>query len=192
MPPTDRHTVTLTRFCQIVGMAAERFRTHRRRGELPLAWLEEWDSKEEDAYRGWTRFSPRDALAVRCAYELSENDGLSFADAARIVRNCGGLGEVADGTTQGDYWIGAAEYKTIGRLHTDDRGRGHFSGGDFNELQDFLFPSTSSRRHDPYSRVARVFIVNAALVYDLIKERALQAGYRVEGNTFIEARSHAD
>ena len=168
---TDR-TLALGIFCRTIGIEATRFKNLRQQHRLPLAFFFEHEEREEDAYRGWTRYSPADALKVRCAMELSDNNGLGFSDASAIVSNCaGGIGEFLEaGARSLEFWIGAIEYRSI---HGDGgekwRGRGHHWGS----MAEIFLQAQKSRDDLP----ARMILCSLPQAWSVLSRRARTMGY---------------
>ena len=168
------HTVTTTTFCDIVGIAVPRFRSLRQRGHLPLMPAGE----EEDDAAGWTRFTPTDALLMRCAFELADANGLAFADASLVVRNSEGVAAfLDDGALPTEFWLWSAEFRDT---HGDGgeiwRSRGH-ARGDLPELRQWL-------RRNPDDQPSRIFLVNVAAAWAVLSRRASERGYVLTPDAF--------
>lgn len=82
--------------CKIVGMKIPTFNSHRRNGDLPFKM---GDGEAQDGEgRTWSNFTIHHAARMLAARNLADSHGVSWSQAAGIMR--------ADGTICGPYGIG--------------------------------------------------------------------------------------
>lgn len=81
--------------CAIVGMKVPTFATHLANGDLPFKV--ETSSREDVQGRTWSRFTAHNAMAMLAARHLVDAQGMSWSEAARMLRegpgqSCGLVG----------------------------------------------------------------------------------------------------
>lgn len=155
--------------CLVADIKPATFNSHRRNGDLPFTLSPQ--VADEDEGRAWSRFDIYDAALLIAAKNLAAGQGVSWSEAARILREAAThLGSDFDGRRQSfrdpGFHCARIEFRCEDGHEPNLIRKHHVVRGSLADIAGYaerVVASHNSRQHFPHDRIAVYSIASVSL-----------------------------